>query len=201
MCVDDAYSGTVAWEQQKEVFLTAWCYACALCKMSARSESLKRTGSAVLEPRPDPAALKREVRAAFSKYDKAGDGFIDEADLSDFITDLQGKKPTKSEVLFVLRGIDASGDGRISFDELYDYWVKAKAGHKGGKLNKLLVRDKVGAVRVSSYDLPPVEHSFGMKNAEQLIGAKEGALGLFRCAVPFLRKVAGFARCPLSGMA
>lgn len=143
--------------------------------MSARGDSLKRTGSAVLASTTTDATLRREVREVFARYDKGGDGSIDEADLTLLLRDLTGKQPTKSEVLFVLRGVDTSADGKISLDEFYEYWRKVKAGHPGGGLNKLLVRDKVGTVRLSSYDLPPANHAFGMKNPEQEFDAKDGA--------------------------
>jgi EF-hand domain pair/Domain of unknown function (DUF4483) len=142
--------------------------------MSGRGKTLSRTGSAVLETRLDRTQIRREVKDVFARYDRGHDGFIDPEDLKALLRDLNGKEPTQTEVLFVLRGVDVSNDGKISFEEMCDYWERVRAGHGGAKYNKLLVKDRVGTVRTSSYDLPPVDHSFGKKNEDQEFGAKEG---------------------------
>lgn len=72
-----------------------------------------------------------------------------------------GKKVHQNDVLFALREIDSSADGRISYAEFKDWFIRAKVGHKGSRYNKLLVRDVVGKSKRSSYDLPSKEFTFG----------------------------------------
>ena len=122
------------------------------------------------------AKVQREVRTAFAKYDKGKDGFIDEDDLTALLTDLQGKPASKTDVLFALKAMDSSGDGRISFGEMCEYWEQLKVGHGGGKFNKLLVKDLVGHTRLSSYDLPPAAFAYGATTRGDDIGAKQGAV-------------------------
>ena len=49
-----------------------------------------------------------------------------------------------------------------------------QVGHGGSKYNKLLVKDRVGAPRTSTYDLPPIAHKFGKGAAERVVGTREG---------------------------
>jgi len=123
-----------------------------------------------LEGTRDRSKLKRSVRDVFARYDTAGVGFVDQEQLVPLLRELSGKEPTKTDVLFALRSMDAV-DGKVTLEELTGYWEKVKSGHSGAKLNKLLVKDRVGAVRVSSYDLPPHAHAFGRPNPEQEFSA------------------------------
>ncbi len=142
--------------------------------MSVARSTLSQSGAKVLGETVKRSDIKREVRSVFSKYDVAGDGFIDESDLVAMLRDLNGKEPNKSEVLFALKDMDTSADGKISFDEFLAHWERVRAGHPGARFNKLLVRDKIGVARTSSYDLPPTSHSFGKPNAVQEVSAKDG---------------------------
>lgn len=58
--------------------------------------------------------------------------------------------------------------------------VSVQVGHGGSKYNKLLVKDRVGAPRTSTYDLPPIAHKFGKGAAERVVGTREGELPAWR---------------------
>jgi hypothetical protein len=70
--------------------------------------------------------------------------------------------------------MDLSGDGKVSFDEMVKFWEAREVGHGGSRYNKLLVKDRVGAPRTSTYDLPPIAHKFGKEGAERVVGTREG---------------------------
>ena len=134
----------------------------------------KSNSTSALLSRPERARVKREVRALFKKYDAASDGFIDQDDLKHLLGDLMGKEPNKIDLLYALKAMDTSDDGRISFDEMVKYWEKMRVGHGGSVYNRLLVKDTVGAPRTSTYDLPPIAFKFGKGAPERLIGTREG---------------------------
>ena len=123
----------------------------------------KSNSTSALLSRPERARVKREVRALFKKYDAASDGFIDQDDLKHLLGDLMGKEPNKIDLLYALKAMDTSDDGRISFDEMVKYWEK----------------DTVGAPRTSTYDLPPIAFKFGKGAPERLIGTREGVCSAY----------------------
>jgi hypothetical protein len=146
--------------------------------------------------------VRRQVRSVFGRYDAAGDGFVDESDLVNLLRDLTGKEPNKIDLQFALKAMDLSGDGRVSFDEMVKYWEANVVGHGGSKFNKLLVKDRVGAPRTSTYDLPPLTHKFGKPAVEREFGTKESALAvscvLLRAACCVLRAAFAVAASSLS---
>jgi len=109
-----------------------------------------------------------KIREAFRAVDTSGNGFIDKSELGDLLTKLEEAKPAserraihQNDVLFALREIDTSGDGRIAFPEFKAWFLRTNVGHSGHKYNKLLVRDIVGKSKRSSYDLPEKGFTFG----------------------------------------
>lgn len=103
------------------------------------SATLKTTGTRVLE---GAAAAKKQVRDVFAKYD-SGEGTISQEALADVLAELDGKRPTTHQILFALKSMEVPPEGVITLKELSEYWQRVQAGHAGGRLNKLLVKDKV----------------------------------------------------------
>mmetsp|Transcript_24115 Transcript_24115/g.83733 ORF Transcript_24115/g.83733 Transcript_24115/m.83733 type:complete len:253 (-) Transcript_24115:71-829(-) len=102
-----------------------------------------------------------QIRSAFREVDTSNNGYVDKAELGVLLSKLTGRTAHQNDVLFCLREIDTSHDGRISYTEFRDWFIRAKIGHKGSKYNKLLVRDVVGKSKRSSYDLPSKDFTFG----------------------------------------
>lgn len=63
------------------------------------------------------------MRQKFRAYDRDGSGFMDKAELKNFLSDLKGASATKSEILFALNEIDTSHDQKISLDEFMQWLV------------------------------------------------------------------------------
>merc|ERR1711962_1930024 len=65
---------------------------------------------------PDMETMKRELKDAFSIYDKEGQGFITTEALSGLITELLAPL-TNEEVEGILEELDEDGSGSMDFDE------------------------------------------------------------------------------------
>lgn len=59
---------------------------------------------------------KTELQAAFKKFDRDGNGFISGQEL-DYILTRMGRHLTRADIEAMVKSLDSSGDGRISFDE------------------------------------------------------------------------------------
>ena len=59
---------------------------------------------------------KQELMAAFKKFDADGNGFISTKELSDILSRM-GRHLSRSDVEAMVKSLDTSGDGRISFEE------------------------------------------------------------------------------------
>ncbi len=57
-----------------------------------------------------------ELRVAFRQFDQDGSGYI-QADELETIMHKMGRRHDKSQIDAILRSLDTSGDGKISFDE------------------------------------------------------------------------------------
>lgn len=57
-----------------------------------------------------------ELRAAFRQFDEDGSGFVQASEL-DHIMSKMGRPITKSQLDALVKSLDTSGDGKISFDE------------------------------------------------------------------------------------
>lgn len=59
---------------------------------------------------------KQELQAAFKKFDADNNGYITSSELSHILSRM-GRHLNRNEVDAMIKSIDSSGDGRISFDE------------------------------------------------------------------------------------
>lgn len=59
---------------------------------------------------------RQELYAAFKKFDSDGNGYITTKELSDVLSRM-GRHLDRNEVNAMIRSLDTSGDGRLSFDE------------------------------------------------------------------------------------
>lgn len=59
---------------------------------------------------------KPELMGAFKKFDADGNGFITTKELSDILSRM-GRHLSRNEVEAMIKSLDTSGDGKISFDE------------------------------------------------------------------------------------
>ncbi|CAF1156531.1 unnamed protein product [Rotaria sp. Silwood1] len=57
-----------------------------------------------------------ELRAAFRQFDQDGSGYIQANELETIMAKM-GKRFTKSQIDGLVKSLDTSGDGKISFDE------------------------------------------------------------------------------------
>jgi len=67
------------------------------------------------------ADLKAEALAAFSEYDTDNSGSIDKLELA-LVCGSLGVSLTGAELEAAFKTLDASGDGKISFDEFFNWW-------------------------------------------------------------------------------
>lgn len=59
---------------------------------------------------------KQELQAAFKKFDADNNGYITTTELSHILSRM-GRHLSRQDVDAMIKSIDTSGDGRISFDE------------------------------------------------------------------------------------
>lgn len=79
--------------------------------LGAKGESTALLSTSEAEKR-----LKTTLRTFFARYDVNGDKHIDSSELADLMRDL-GEHPTKAELETLMKKMDSSGEGRISFNE------------------------------------------------------------------------------------
>lgn len=59
---------------------------------------------------------KQELQGAFKKFDADGNGFITTQELNHILTRM-GRHLSQADVEAMIKSLDSSGDGKISFDE------------------------------------------------------------------------------------
>ena len=59
---------------------------------------------------------KQELQGAFKKFDADGNGFITTQELSHILTRM-GRHLSQADIEAMIKSLDSSGDGKISFDE------------------------------------------------------------------------------------
>jgi len=59
---------------------------------------------------------KQELLGAFKKFDTDGNGFITSRELHEILSRM-GRHLSRSEVEAMIKALDTSGDGKLSFDE------------------------------------------------------------------------------------
>lgn len=72
--------------------------------------------------------LKAECQAAFQEYDTDKSGFIDKLELA-LVCGALGESLTGNELEVAFKQLDASGDGKISFDEFFAWWSNDSQTH------------------------------------------------------------------------
>lgn len=56
-------------------------------------------------------------RSAFDRFDADGSGFVDGDELMDMVKELVGDKATSDEVMNLMKTLDESSDGEVSWEE------------------------------------------------------------------------------------
>jgi Ca2+-binding EF-hand superfamily protein len=59
---------------------------------------------------------KQELLGAFKKFDADGNGFITTKELNDILNRM-GRHLSRNEIEAMIKSLDTSGDGKLSFDE------------------------------------------------------------------------------------
>lgn len=59
---------------------------------------------------------RQDLLTAFKKFDADGNGYITTNELSDILSRM-GRHLSRKEVEAIIKSIDTSGDGKLSFDE------------------------------------------------------------------------------------
>jgi Ca2+-binding EF-hand superfamily protein len=59
---------------------------------------------------------RQELQVAFKKFDADGNGFISTKELGDILSRL-GRRLSQRDIEAMVKSLDTSGDGKISFDE------------------------------------------------------------------------------------
>lgn len=70
----------------------------------------------------DPSKLE-ELRVAFSRFDRNGDGTIDRAELASMFEALDADM-TADEIAVGMSVIDRNRDGRVSLNEFLAWWTE-----------------------------------------------------------------------------
>lgn len=65
---------------------------------------------------PSPAQVQN-FRKVFELYDTDNNGVIDITELEQMVTNLQKRKPTKTELERMMKEVDLNNDGHIDFSE------------------------------------------------------------------------------------
>jgi len=66
-----------------------------------------------------PIKTKEEqIREVFAKLDTDQSGFLDAAELGNFVEQATGARPSGEEISYMISQLDADGNGKISFEEL-----------------------------------------------------------------------------------
>ena len=74
------------------------------------------------------ANTEEKVREVFAKLDIDGNGFIEKNELTVFLKDTLGEYFQEQYVDEFLQQFDTDNDGRISFEELFDFVTKKEGG-------------------------------------------------------------------------
>jgi Ca2+-binding EF-hand superfamily protein len=59
---------------------------------------------------------KKEIESAFRKFDSDGNGYITSAELNHILSRM-GRHLSRNDIDAMVKSLDSSGDGKISFDE------------------------------------------------------------------------------------
>jgi calmodulin len=71
-------------------------------------------------------AAKPELQAAFERFDRDGNGHIDEAEFADLVRSL-GVDMTPEKVQVAFLAIDVNGNERIDYSEFAAWWGRRAA--------------------------------------------------------------------------
>lgn len=66
---------------------------------------------------------KPELRTAFDKFDRDGNGFIDEAEFAELLSSL-GIDLTPEKIQIAFMAIDVNGNERVDFGEFAVWWER-----------------------------------------------------------------------------
>jgi Ca2+-binding EF-hand superfamily protein len=66
-------------------------------------------------------AKEPDLRAAFERFDRDGNGHIDEAEFAELVRSL-GVQMTPEKVQIAFLAIDVNGNGRIDYGEFAAWW-------------------------------------------------------------------------------
>jgi len=121
----------------------------------------------------------KELKEAFSIFDKNGDGGISIGELRIFLETL-GQKPTDREVAALMKEVDSNGNGEIDFDEFLQMMVRLlKPEDKEEEVSKIFsVFDPKGRGYIKEDDLVAAFTTLGddampFKDVREIIKATE----------------------------
>ncbi|KAA0147224.1 hypothetical protein FNF29_07485 [Cafeteria roenbergensis] len=117
--------------------------------------------------------LVAEINRLFERHDKGHDRILGRAEITAILRELEGKA-SESEVVGLLRLCNGTAreDGTVSCDEFTKWFVAKHRGIQGQKLNRLLIKEPLGAPRHTAYKLPPSTFSYGVKAVPDRYNAK-----------------------------
>ena len=90
------------------------------------------------------AKLESDVRPAFQKYDKDGNGTIDRDELAALSLDL-GSPLTEEELDIAYHSLDINKDGVIDFDEFSRWYFSGMKSYSGRKRSMLKFQNGVAS--------------------------------------------------------
>jgi calmodulin len=85
----------------------------------------------------------REIREAFSIFDKDGDGSISAKELGTVMRSL-GMAPTDQDIQRLIRAVDTDGSGEIEFEEFLDLMSEANEISEEDVMDAFRLFDKDG---------------------------------------------------------
>jgi len=60
-----------------------------------------------------------KFRAAFSRWDREGNGYISASDVGAVLKEITGKEPSETEITYTLRSMDLDEDGKVTYDDFF----------------------------------------------------------------------------------
>lgn len=110
----------------------------------------------------------REIRDAFSIFDKDGDGTISAAELGAVMRSL-GMDPTPRDLERLMKAVDTDGSGVIEFQEFLDLMSENNEISEEDIMDAFRLFDKDGNGSINKTEIRYVVNSIGMRLSDEQI--------------------------------